>query len=332
MTPLLEVKALDVRYHTRSGVLHAVDRVDLSVRAGETMGLVGESGCGKSSLGKAIMRLVDPHSGSIRLDGIDITRLSGRHLRPHRRRFQMVFQDPAASLNPRQRVSDLLEEPLALYRIGNRTERRARVRELMDQVGLPVNVGGRLPHEFSGGQRQRIAIARALALEPSLIVCDEPVSALDVSLQAQILNLLSDLQRSHGVAYLFISHDLSVVQHLADRIAVMYLGQIIEIASRAELWRRPAHPYTQALIAAVPLMDPGRRRNDRGRLLPGDLPNPHQPPAGCRFHTRCSFAMPSCREHAPTLTQITPDHAVACHLHADGSADVQVIEPKKGHA
>jgi len=332
LTSLLEIEALDVRYRTRRGVLRAVDGVDLSVGAGETLGLVGESGCGKSSLGKSIMRLVDAYSGSIRLDGVDITRLAGRRLRPHRRRFQMVFQDPAASLNPRQRVGDLLEEPLALYRIGDRAERRARVRELMAQVGLHADVATRLPHEFSGGQRQRIAIARALALEPSLIVCDEPVSALDVSLQAQILNLLSDLQRSQGMAYLFISHDLSVVQHLADRIAVMYLGQIIEIASRAALWRHPAHPYTQALIAAVPRMDPGRRRNVAARLLPGDLPNPYEPPAGCRFHTRCPFAMPSCREHAPALTKLAPDHAVACHLHADGSAPAQAIQPAKEHA
>jgi peptide/nickel transport system ATP-binding protein len=320
LNPLLQVDALDVRYRTRRGVLHAVDNVGFTLRAGETLGLVGESGCGKSSLGKAIMRLVDPHSGSIRLDGVDITGLSGRRLRPYRRRFQMVFQDPSASLNPRQRVRRLIEEPLALHGLGKRAERRERVRELMHQVGLHPDLADRLPHEFSGGQRQRIAIARALALEPSLIVCDEPVSALDVSLQAQILNLLSDLQQARGVAYLFISHDLSVVQHLADSIAVMYLGQIVEIAQRASLWRNPAHPYTQALIAAVPRMDPGRNGLDKARLLPGDLPNPYAPPVGCRFHTRCPFATALCRNEAPALRNIAPGHAVACHLHGTGPA------------
>ncbi|WP_395453767.1 ABC transporter ATP-binding protein (plasmid) [Azospirillum melinis] len=315
MSALLEVEDLRVRYATRRGSLMAVDGVSFTLHAGRTLGLVGESGCGKSSLGKAIMRIVDPHSGAIRLDGVDIGRLSGRHLRPHRRRFQMVFQDPAASLDPRQRIRRALEEPLAVHGRGDRSERRDRVREVMAQVGLHPEMADRLPHEFSGGQRQRIAIARALMLEPSLIVCDEPVSALDVSLQAQILNLLADLQASRGIAYLFISHDLSVVQHLADRIAVMYLGQIVEIADRAALWRSPAHPYTQALIAAVPRMEPDRRGLDRTRLLPGDLPAPQDPPPGCRFAGRCPFATRLCREQAPRLAGIAPGHAVACHLH-----------------
>ncbi len=329
MSPLLQVEDLDVRYRTRRGVLQAVDRVAFTVQAGETLGLVGESGCGKSSLGKAIMRIVDPHSGAIRLDGVDIARLGGRRLRPHRRRFQMIFQDPAASLNPRRTVGSLIEEPLALHGLGRPAERRDRVRALMAQVGLHPDLGDRLPHQFSGGQCQRVAIARALALEPDLIVCDEPVSALDVSLQAQILNLLSDLQQARGVAYLFISHDLSVVQHLADRIAVMYLGQIVEIAHRTALWRNPAHPYSRALIAAVPRMDPGRHRLDKARLLPGDLPNPYDPPAGCRFHTRCPHAMKICRERPPALTAVAPGHAVACHLHGDGPAAANDLPAKE---
>ncbi|MGQ4274647.1 ABC transporter ATP-binding protein [Terrihabitans sp. B22-R8] len=327
MTALLDVRDLEVRYQTGRGLLHAVDGISFSLKQGETLGLVGESGCGKSSLGKAIMRLIEPHSGSISLDGTDITRLKGRRLRPHRKRFQMVFQDPSASLDPRKRVGALLEAPLALHRLGNHRERRDRVLALMRQVGLHADHADRLPHEFSGGQRQRIAIARALALEPSLIVCDEPVSALDVSLQAQILNLLSDLQESRGVAYLFISHDLSVVQHLADRIAVMYLGQIVEIAHRASMWRRPAHPYTQALIASVPQVDPAQRRAASAAHLSGDLPNPYAPPQGCRFHTRCPHAMAICRREAPVLRNIAPDHAAACHLHGEAaSPDIHIAE------
>ena len=312
--PLLDVEELSIRYRTRRGPLQAVERVSFSVAAGETLGLVGESGCGKSSLGRAVMRLVDPAAGRIRLEGTDITALRGAALRPYRRRFQMVFQDPAGSLNPRLKVSRLIAEPLALYGIGDKAERRERVAGLMSQVGLHPETADRLPHEFSGGQRQRIAIARAIALEPSLIVCDEPVSALDVSLQAQVINLLRELQEKRRVSYLFISHDLSVVQHLADRIAVMYLGEIVEIADRREMWRHPAHPYTQALIAAVPGMDPAKKGIARAKLLPGELPNPFSPPSGCRFHTRCPLAEPRCRAHAPALREIAPGHSAACHL------------------
>ena len=311
---LLEVDNLQVAYRTKRGVLQAVDGVSFSVEAGETLGLVGESGCGKSSLGKAIMRLVEPTSGSIRMDDVDITHLSARSLRPHRKRFQMVFQDPSGSLDPRQRIGDLIEEPMVFHRTGSRSERKQRVRDLMAQVGLHPDVINRLPHEFSGGQRQRIAIARALALEPKLIVCDEPVSALDVSLQAQILNLLSDLQRDRGIAYLFVSHDLSVVQHLADRIAVMYLGQIVEIAPRTELWRSPAHPYTRALIDAVPVMDPRLSRIADKALLKGDLPNPYSPPTGCRFSSRCPQVVELCRTTSPSLTEVAPGHVAACHF------------------
>ncbi|CAN5410497.1 dipeptide ABC transporter ATP-binding protein [soil metagenome] len=326
---LLEIKDLEVGYRTQRGHLTAVDKVSFDVQPGETLGLVGESGCGKSSLGKAIMRLVEPQGGSISIDGIDITHMSARELRPHRHRFQMVFQDPGGSLDPRHRIGKLIEDPLAFHRVGNAAERRTRVMELMEKVGLRPDVIDRLPHEFSGGQRQRIAIARALALDPELIVCDEPVSALDVSLQAQILNLLGDLQRERGMAYLFISHDLSVVQHLADRVAVMYLGQIVEIAPRTELWRRPAHPYTQALIEAVPVMNPRLSRIADKDPLPGDLPSPFAPPKGCRFNTRCPHVMDVCRSVAPALRTVAPGHAVSCHLH---SRDQPLAMPTPNHA
>jgi peptide/nickel transport system ATP-binding protein len=311
---LLDVSDLQVRYETRHGTLQAVDHVSFTLRAGETLGLVGESGCGKSSLGKAVMRLVEPAGGRIVLDGTDITHLSPAELRPLRRRFQMVFQDPGGSLDPRLHVGDALADPLKLFHDGSAADRRERVQALLQQVGLPADAAHRLPHEFSGGQRQRIAIARAIALAPDLIVCDEPVSALDVSLQAQILNLLSDLQQARGMAYLFISHDLAVVQHLADRVAVMYLGEIVEVAPRSELWRRPAHPYTQALIDAVPKMDPRHSRIADRKPLHGDLPDPFQPPAGCRFHTRCPHAFDRCRAEKPALRTVAPGHVAACHL------------------
>ncbi|MBS7780524.1 oligopeptide/dipeptide ABC transporter ATP-binding protein [Acidovorax sp. CCYZU-2555] len=326
--PLLNVSDLEVAYPTRHGRLHAVDRASFTLQKGETLGLVGESGCGKSSLGKAIMRLLEPAGGKIALDGVDITHLGVAALRPHRRRFQMVFQDPGGSLDPRLRVGQSLEDPLRLYGLGDAAERRERVLALLQQVGLPANAATRFAHEFSGGQRQRIAIARALALDPDLVVCDEPVSALDVSLQAQVLNLLADLQQARGVAYLFISHDLSVVQHLADRVAVMYLGQIVELAPRAELWRRPAHPYTQALIDAVPVMDPRRSRIADKQPLQGDLPNPFQPPQGCRFHTRCPHVLPRCRSEAPALRSVSPGHLAACHLHSDaGVQPLRFVPP-----
>lgn len=329
MAALLEVSDLAVTYRTRHGELRAVEQVSFAVERGQTLGLVGESGCGKSSVAKAVMRLVEPSAGSIRLDGVDITHLPPSQLRPLRRRLQMIFQDPGGSLNPRHRVGRQLEEPLAFHGLEDADERKRRVRDLMAQVGLAAEMAHRLPHEFSGGQRQRIAIARALALNPSLIVCDEPVSALDVSLQAQILNLLTDLQRDHKMAYLFISHDLSVVQHLADRVAVMYLGQIVEIASRAELWRRPAHPYSRALIDAVPLMDPGRSRIAARKPLAGDLPNPFSPPGGCRFHTRCSLAFEKCRTIVPSLRTVAPGHTAACHLHHPHATDSRPLPARE---
>ncbi|RWR27696.1 ATP-binding cassette domain-containing protein [Sinirhodobacter populi] len=313
MTAVLDVRDLKVTYSTRRGRLQAVDGVSFAIEKGQTLGLVGESGCGKSSLGKAIMRLVTPTGGQVRVMGEDITTRSAARLRPLRRRFQMVFQDPSASLDPRQKVRDIIAEPLAFHRIGSTEDRSARVAELMAQVGLHPAMAGRLPHEFSGGQRQRISIARAIAPEPDLLVCDEPVSALDVSLQAQILNLLRDLQDRTGVACLFISHDLSVVQHLADRVAVMYLGQIVEIAGRDRFWRHAAHPYTRALIDAVPQIRPGAARSHR-RLLQGDLPNPFAPPAGCHFSSRCPLATDRCLAEAPALRSVAPDHAIACHL------------------
>jgi peptide/nickel transport system ATP-binding protein len=323
---LLEVDQLDVRHVTKNGELRAVDKVSFAIRPGETLGLVGESGCGKSTLAKAIVRLIEPRDGSILLRGTDITHLSPRELRPHRRHMQMVFQDPGGSLDPRQRVGRILDEPLAFYRMGGPRERADRVRALMEQVGLRPETANRFPHEFSGGQRQRIAIARALALNPSLIVCDEPVSALDVSLQAQVLNLLLDLQRDRSVAYLFISHDLSVVQYLADRVAVMYLGRIVEMAPPHELWKRPAHPYTQALIRSVPQMDPAKSRIADKELVAGDLPNPFAPPSGCRFHTRCPSAFDKCRQVQPELNLVAPGHAVACHLHS-AAATIAVPAP-----
>ncbi len=323
---VLDIDALHVRYRTARGALHAVDGVSLHVAPGETLGLVGESGCGKSSLGKAVMRLLDPAAGTIRIGGADITHLRARELRPLRRQFQMVFQDPGGSLDPRQGVRDIVRAPLRLTRpdIGRRATDE-RVRELLAQVGLSEDVATRLPHEFSGGQRQRIAIARALAPEPALIVCDEPVSALDVSLQAQILNLLGDLQQRLGVAYLFISHDLGVVQHLADRVAVMYLGRIIETAPRQRIWGHPAHPYTQALIAAVPGMDPHAGRRGASSVIEGDLPDPYHPPMGCSFHTRCPRALPVCRETAPPWVILDDGHGVACHAPGEPGGQTHVL-------
>ncbi|MEA2918133.1 MAG: peptide/nickel transport system ATP-binding protein [Bradyrhizobium sp.] len=316
---LLEVTDLKKHYPVRSGILrrrvgtvHAVDGVSFKVGVGETLGLVGESGCGKSTVARSILRLVEPTSGSIRLNDLDITHLGKADLRPHRRSMQIVFQDPFASLNPRMRAGDIVGEPLSVHGLASGNEKRERVAELFKQVGLRPDQMQNYPHQFSGGQRQRICIARALSLGPSLIVCDEPVSALDVSIQAQVINLLIDLQRSHGFSYLFIAHDLAVVAHISHRVAVMYLGRIVEIAEKTALFANPRHPYTQALLASVPVADPKARRLTP--LIDGDVPSPINPPSGCAFHTRCRYAMERCKVEAPKLADVSGQHQVACWL------------------
>lgn len=308
---LLEVERLSVRYATRRGILTAVDTLSLGIQRGESVGLVGESGCGKSSLGKAIVRLVEPEEGSVRLDGTDLSHLSHRQSLPWRRRMQMIFQDPLSALDPRKTVRRTLTLPLDVHRIGTRPERRERVDALLHQVGLAPSFAQRMPHELSGGQRQRVNIARALSVDPDVLICDEPVSALDVSLQAQVLNLLSDLQRDREISCLFISHDLAAVGYLADRIAVMYLGQIVEIVPRDKLWHQAAHPYTQLLIDSIPA---------RGSPLPpassAELPNPYNPPPGCRFQQRCPHVHAVCRDTPPEMTILGGIHIVACHLYS----------------
>lgn len=311
--PILVVDDLVKHFLAGDGrVVHAVDGVTLELAAGETLSLVGESGCGKSTLGKTIMRLYSPTSGSVRIHGQEMANVSRRAMRPLRRDLQMVFQDPFASLNPRITVGRAIEEPLIVHGLGNRKERSERVAWLLQKVRLPADAAGRHPHEFSGGQRQRIGIARALALNPKVIICDEPVSALDVSVRAQVLNLLADLQAEFGLAYLFISHDLSVVEYVSDRVAVMYLGKIVEIATRDQLWSRPLHPYTRALLDAAPIPDPTRRRARRPRLE-GEIPSPLDPPSGCRFRTRCPLAIPRCTQEMPHLLTAGSGHQVACH-------------------
>jgi oligopeptide/dipeptide ABC transporter ATP-binding protein len=306
---LLSVSDLSTHFPTPDGMLRAVDGVSLRVERGETVGLVGESGCGKSTLGKTLIRLADPSGGSIEFDGDDITALDQRRLRAVRRRIQMIFQDPFSSLNPRHTIGEILGTPLKVHGIGDAKERRRIVGDIVARVGLPGDALMRYPHEFSGGQRQRIGIARALILSPELVVCDEPVSALDLSIQAQILNLLVELKRDLGLSYLFISHDLSVVRYFADRVLVMYLGRIVESADNATLWSAPKHPYTRALMDAVP--DPSRRRH--AAAIQGDLPSPRNIPPGCRFHTRCPFATDICRTHEPEFRDLGAAHHVACH-------------------
>ena len=325
--PLLEVRRLKVYFPITRGIVierhvgdvRAVDDVTLILRRGETLGLVGESGCGKSTMGRAILRLYRPTAGTITFDGQDITTLGGGALRSVRRRMQMIFQDPYASLNPRMTVGGIVGEPLDIHSIGTRSERRQRVEELFEIVGLDPSYAERYPHEFSGGQRQRVGVARALAVNPDLIVADEPVSALDVSIQAQIVNLLERLQAQFRLTYLFIAHDLSVVRHISDRIAVMYLGRIVELAPSRELYDAPRHPYTVALISAVPIPDPAVESKRRRIILKGDVPNPAAPPRGCHFHTRCwlreRLGNPAeCVEVAPQLRTVDAGHEVACHF------------------
>jgi oligopeptide transport system ATP-binding protein len=320
---LLEVADLVKHYPVRAGVLrrrvgtvHAVDGVSFSLGVGETLGLVGESGCGKSTVARSVLRLVEPTSGAIRIDGQDITRLSKTELRPVRRSMQIVFQDPFASLNPRMSAGDIVGEPLSVHGLAFGSEKQDRVAKLFAQVGLRPDQMKNFPHQFSGGQRQRICIARALALGPRLIVCDEPVSALDVSIQAQVINLLIDLQREHGFSYLFIAHDLAVVAHISHRVAVMYLGRIVEIADKTELFRNPRHPYTQALLASVPIANPKMKRLKP--LVDGDVPSPVNPPSGCAFHTRCRYAIDRCKVERPALKEAGAGHQVACLLN-DGT-------------
>ena len=317
---LLEVRDLQVHFPVKEGVFQrarkvcrAVDGVSFTLRAGETIGLVGESGCGKSTLGKSIVRLNRPTAGTIRFDGVDLAPLSTKQLKAHRRNLQMIFQDPVESLNARHMVGEIISEPFLIHGIGDASWRRRKVLELLDKVGLPAGAAERYPFEFSGGQRQRIGIARAIALEPRLIICDEPVSALDVSIQSQVLNLLLDLQREMGLSYLFIAHNLAVVKHVSDRVAIMYLGRIVEFADADDVYRDPRHPYTRALISAIPEPNPQRVRERI--VLSGDVPSPINPPSGCPFHTRCPHATERCRAEQPALREVAgrTGHTVACH-------------------
>ena len=294
------------------GTVYAVDGVSFSIRPGETLGLVGESGCGKSTVGRTILRLIEPTDGSIRIDGRDITHLSKTELRPYRRQMQIIFQDPFSSLDPRMSAGDIVAEPMRVHRTVGRANVKKRVAELFERVGLRKAQMDNYPHQFSGGQRQRIGIARALALQPKLIIGDEPVSALDVSIQAQVLNLMMDLQREMGLAYLFISHNLAVVEHLSHYIAVMYLGRIVEYTDKRTLFTKALHPYTESLLLAVPVPDPSVKRVKR--VLQGDVPSPINPPAGCHFHTRCPYAVDRCRAESPPLREVKPGQLVACHL------------------
>ena len=316
--PILKVTDLKMHFPVKEGIFlrankfnRAVDGISFEIQPGETLGLVGESGCGKSTLGRCIARLYEPTSGSIEFEGTDISKLKGRALMPYRQNIQMIFQDPMESLNSRHTVSDILEEPYIVQKIGDRASRAKRVRELLDIVGLPARSITRYPFEFSGGQRQRIGIARSIALNPRLVVCDEPVSALDVSIQSQILNLLVDLQKEFNLAYLFIAHDLAVVKHISDRIAIMYLGNIVEESTGESIYERPRHPYTKSLISAIPIPDPHLRV--KREIIIGDVPSPINPPAGCRFHPRCPRVMEICKLTAPLLRTVA-GHKVCCHL------------------
>jgi len=336
---LVELTDLKMYFPIKSGIvldrhvgdIKAVDGVSLEIKRGETLGLVGESGCGKSTVGRTILRLYEPTEGTILFAGQDITRLGESELRPLRRRMQMIFQDPYSSLNPRHSVGRIIGEPMTTHGIASRREANARVRELLQIVGLPADAGSRYPHEFSGGQRQRVGLARALSLNPDLIVADEPVSALDVSIQAQIINLLENLQSEFELTYLFIAHDLAVVRHISDRIAVMYLGTIVELSPADELYDNPLHPYTISLLTAVPIPDPVIERQRERILLAGDLPSPANPPPACRFHTRCPYVQPTrCKTDVPALRKLADGHLASCHWAEDikeGRIQPKAVEP-----
>jgi len=318
--PLLEVRGLKMHFPIKAGILRrtvghvkAVDGVDLTVREGETLGLVGESGSGKSTLARCVLRLLEPTEGEVLFGGEDVLKMGRKEMLRARRQMQIVFQDPYASLNPRMTVGSIIAEPLKTHGVGTSAERKRRAQELLETVGLSPEHYNRYPHEFSGGQRQRIGVARAVALNPKLIICDEPVSSLDVSIQAQVVNLLQDLQGEFGLTYVFIAHDLSVVKHISDRVAVMYLGKIAELSDRSSLYGRPRHPYTNALLSAIPVPDPEKERRRRRIVLAGDVPSPANPPSGCNFHTRCPRAQEHCRRHEPPLEpQESADHRAAC--------------------
>jgi len=321
---LLEIKNLKKYFDVSKGFLkkdktyvQAVDDVSFKIHKGETLGLVGESGCGKSTTGRTIIRLYEPTDGSIVFKGEDITKLKPSEMKKYRKAIQMIFQDPYASLNSRMTVGDIVREPLDIHNIGTPESRKKIVEDLLDAVGLNPDHAARYPHEFSGGQRQRIGIARALAVEPEFIICDEPISALDVSIQAQVINMLEDLQRDRGLTYLFIAHDLSMVKHISDRIGVMYLGKIVELTDADELYSNPKHPYTQALLSAIPIPDPEVAKKNQRILLEGDVPSPINPPSGCRFRTRCQYAMDICAAEEPVTRELSEGHYCACHLYND---------------
>jgi oligopeptide transport system ATP-binding protein len=325
---LISIRDLTVHFALGRGrVVRAVDGVTLDIYKGETLGLVGESGCGKSTLGRAILRLTEPTSGEVRFNDKDLAHLSSREMRAQRRHLQIIFQDPYASLNPRMTVSQIVAEPIETFRLARGEDKRRRVQELMETVGLSARFLKRYPHEFSGGQRQRIGIARALAVEPEFIVADEPISALDVSIQSQIMNLLERLRREKNLTYLFISHDLRAVRHVSDRIAVMYLGKIVELAPAKELYAQPLMPYTKALISAVPVADPKIESSRRRIVLEGDVPSPINPPRGCRFNTRCPYAIDACREIEPPLVEIKPNHFAACIRISPEQPDIERVAP-----
>jgi|TARA_B110000305_G_scaffold55387_1_gene61139 oligopeptide/dipeptide ABC transporter ATP-binding protein len=317
--PILEVSGLKMHFPVKDGIMlrtskfnKAVDDVSFHIMPGETLGLVGESGCGKSTLGRCIARLYQPTAGSIKFEGNEITGLGSRALMPYRQHIQMIFQDPMESLNSRHTIGDILEEPFIIHKIGDKVSRKKRVKELLEIVGLPARSVSRYPFEFSGGQRQRICIARSIALNPKLIICDEPVSALDVSIQSQILNLMNDLQQEFNLSYLFIAHDLAVVKHISDRIAIMYLGRIVESGEGQEIYKNPLHPYTRSLMSAIPVPDPHRKI--KRQIISGDVPSPINPPSGCTFHPRCPEVIDECKYKVPSLETITQGHKASCHL------------------